>query len=65
MITPEECSPLEWIPIVAASDKTIPISINTVVALNTILGLSIPSDQVPYIATQAELVRQAILLGHG
>lgn len=64
-ITPASTSDLAAIAIAAASDKTIPISINTVVALNTILGLSIPSDQVPYIATQAELVRQAILLGHG
>jgi hypothetical protein len=64
-ITPASNSDLAAIAIASASDKTIPVSINTVVALNTILGLNIPADQVPYIASQAELVRQAILLGHG
>lgn len=64
-ITPYSNSDLAAIAIGSASDKTIPISINTVVALNTILGLNIPADQIPYVATQAELVRQAIVSGHG
>ncbi len=64
-VTPYSNSDLAAIAIGSASDKTIPISINTGVALNTILGLWIPADQVPYIATQAELVRQAIVVGHG
>ncbi len=64
-VTPYSNSDLAAIAIGSASDKTVPITINTVVALNTILGLNIPADQIPYIATQAELIRQAIVSGHG
>jgi hypothetical protein len=50
----------------AASDKTIPISGDTVSALNTILGITTlsPTDQAA-LATKAEIVRSAIQIGHG
>jgi hypothetical protein len=50
----------------SASDKTIPISEDTVVALNRILGLVelSPDDRVT-LATNADMVREAILIGHG
>ncbi len=50
----------------SASDKTIPISEDTVTALNRILGLiELSSDDRNILATKAETVRQAILIGHG
>ena len=50
----------------SASDKTIPISEETVIALNRILGLveMNPEDRA-VLASKAETVRQAILTGHG
>lgn len=50
----------------SASDKTIPISEDTVVALNRILGLvELSPDDRMTLASKAESVRQAILIGHG
>ncbi len=50
----------------SASDKTIPISENTVIALNRILGLvELGSEDRSTLATKAETVREAILEGHG
>lgn len=50
----------------SASDKTIPITADTVTAINTILGLpSLTPEQTADIAVKAEDVRLAILSGHG
>lgn len=50
----------------SASDKTIPISENTVIALNRILGLvELSAEDRNILATKAETVRQSILIGHG
>ncbi len=50
----------------SASDKTIPISEDTVIALNRILGLvELGSEDRSTLATKAETVRAAILSGHG
>lgn len=50
----------------SASDKTIPISEDTVVALNRILGLvDLSAEDRTALASKAEAVRSAILTGHG
>lgn len=50
----------------SASDKTIPISEDTVIALNRILGLvELSPEDRNTLATKAETVREAILAGHG
>jgi hypothetical protein len=50
----------------SAADKTIPITEDTVVAVNRILGLVDVGDQErATLATKAEMVRTAILTGHG
>ncbi len=50
----------------SASDKTIPISEDTVIALNRILGLvELDAAERSTLATKAETVRAAILVGHG
>jgi hypothetical protein len=50
----------------SAADKTIPISQDTVVAVNRILGLvDLDEQQRAVLATKAETVRAAILVGHG
>lgn len=50
----------------SASDKTIPISEDTVTALNRILDLvELSSEERSTLATKAETVREAILVGHG
>ena len=48
-----------------ASDKTIPISSDTVVAVTTILGDPITGDDAASLATAAEAVRIAVVAGHG
>ena len=49
----------------SASDKTIPISTDTVLAVNTILGLpTLTSAELSDIAVKAEAVRSAINTGH-
>jgi hypothetical protein len=50
----------------SASDKTLPISEDTVTALNRILGLvELDSEDRSALAIKAETVREAILIGHG
>lgn len=50
----------------SASDKTVPISEDTVIAINRILGLVDLDDQDRItLAGKAETVRSAILIGHG
>jgi hypothetical protein len=48
-----------------ASDKTIPISSDTVVAVTTILGEPVTGDDAASLATAAEAVRIAVVAGHG
>jgi len=48
-----------------ASDKTVPITIETVEAVTTILGYDLTDAQIELLAANAELVRQAVLTGHG
>jgi len=49
----------------SAADKTIPITTDTVTAVNTILGITMSDADVAAIAEGAEAIRQAILEGHG
>ena len=49
----------------AASDKTVPISTNTVTAITTILGTPITLEAAEDLARRAESIRIAILAGHG
>lgn len=49
----------------AASDKTVPISTNTVIAVTTILGAPITGTAAEDLAALAEAIRVAILAGHG
>lgn len=49
----------------AASDKTIPISVDTVIAVTTILGTPVTGSEAAELAALAEAVRVAILAGHG
>ncbi len=48
-----------------ASDKTVAISTDTVIAVTTILGTPLTEESAESIATAAEAVRVAILAGHG
>ena len=48
-----------------ASDKTVPISSETVIAVTTILGDPIVGSEADALAADAEAVRIAILAGHG
>lgn len=48
-----------------ASDKTIPISVNTVIAITTILGTPVSGAAASKLAKEAEAIRIAILAGHG
>lgn len=56
---------LEAIFLGAASDKTVPITTDTVFAVTTILGYDLTLTQATSLATSAEAVRIAILAGHG
>jgi hypothetical protein len=49
----------------AASDKTVPISTDTVIAVTTILGTPISLEAAAELAERAEDIRVAILAGHG
>lgn len=50
----------------SASDKTIPVTPDTVTALYTILGLpALTPEQTTTLATEADAVRSAINMGHG
>jgi hypothetical protein len=48
-----------------ASDKTVPISSGTVIAITTILGDPIIGDDAAALAADAEAIRIAVLAGHG
>ena len=48
-----------------ASDKTITVSTDTVIALTTILGAPMTEAEAAALATDAEAVRVAVLAGHG
>lgn len=48
-----------------ASDKTVPISTDTAIAITTILGTPISLEAAEDLAEQAESIRIAILAGHG
>ena len=48
-----------------ASDKTVPISSDTVVAVSTILGSPITDAAADALAADAEAIRIAVLAGHG
>ena len=65
-VTPATSDDLYAIFLGSASDKTIPISADTVTAVNTILGLPpLTPEATADIAAKAEAVRLAILSGHG
>jgi hypothetical protein len=65
-LTPSSQLDLAAIFLGSASDKTMPISENTVIALNRILGLvELSPEERNILATKAETVRQSILIGHG
>ena len=49
----------------AASDKTVPISVDTVIAVTTILGTPVTGAAAAQLAAEAEAIRIAILAGHG
>lgn len=48
-----------------ASDKTLPISADTVTAVTTILGAPVSPAQAAALAADAEAIRVAVLAGHG
>jgi hypothetical protein len=49
-----------------AADKTVPITVDTVNAINTIMGLTLPSSvTAEQLAVSADAVRAAILEAHG
>lgn len=64
-VTPASSTDLAAIFIGTASDKTLPISEATVIALATIIGVKPTDAQIAAIAAQAEDVRIAIAEAHG
>lgn len=48
-----------------ASDKTVEISRETVIAVATILGYTLDPSMVTQLAQDAEAIREAVLIGHG
>lgn len=65
-VTPKTVIDLAAIFLGSASDKTIPVTRDTVIAVDTILGLPQLTDaQIDLLAAKAEIVRQAILDAHG
>ena len=48
-----------------ASDKTVPISTDTVIAVTTILGVPMSAADAAALAADAEAIRIAVLAGHG
>lgn len=65
-VTPASSLDLAAIFLGSASDKTIPVTTDTVVAVTTIMQLPALTDaQVASLAAKAEAVRLAILAGHG
>lgn len=64
-VTPATTTDLSAIFLGAASDKTMPISVDTVQALDTIMGLPALTDaEASALAAKAETVRQGIQTGH-
>ena len=64
-VQPASVADLAAILLGSASDKTIPVSEDTVTAINTILGLEMTPAEVSSVADKAEDVRSAIATGHG
>lgn len=56
---------LEAVFLGVASDKTVPITANTVVAVTTILGKPVTGADAEKLAAEAEAIRIAVLAGHG
>lgn len=56
---------LEAVFLGVASDKTVPITTDTVIAVSKILGTPITGDAAAALAVDAEAVRVAVLAGHG
>jgi hypothetical protein len=48
-----------------ASDKSVPITADTALAVSTILGQPLSRDEAAALAEDAERIRQAIVQGHG
>ena len=66
-VTPASVVDLAAILLGSASDKNIPVSDNTVIAVNTILGVGsgLSNAQISELAQKADEVRAAIQTGHG
>lgn len=64
-IDPVSTTDLASIFLGVASDKAVPISADTVTALNVIMDLGLDSTEIQDIATKAEEVREGVLEGHG
>ena len=63
-VTPASVNDLAAILLGSASDKTVSITTDTVVALNTIMDLSMSEADIAIVAEKAEVVRDAINTGH-
>jgi len=64
-VTPASTDDLAAIFLGVASDKTVPVTEDTVIAVTKILGLTLTDAQVTDIAEKAEIVRQAVAEAHG
>lgn len=64
-VTPASVLDLAAIFLGSASDKTVPVSDDTVKAMNIILGIEMTPADEAIVADKAELVRDAINTGHG
>jgi hypothetical protein len=64
-VTPASTTDLAAIFLGVASDKTLPITTDTVIALNVIMDLGLDATQAAELAAMAEAVRQAVQIGHG
>lgn len=65
-VTPASTDDLAAIFLGSAADKELPVTADTVVAVYTLLGLTVPTtEQATSIAESADYVRLAILTGHG
>ncbi|MCP5373475.1 MAG: hypothetical protein H6907_17235 [Hyphomicrobiales bacterium] len=64
-VTPASTLDLAAILLGSASDKTVAVTTDTVIAINTIFGLTMSEADVAAVADMAEDVRAAINTGHG
>ena len=64
-INPASTTDLAAIFLGVASDKTVPISTDTVIAINVIMDLGLNSGEIETLADKAEDVREGVLEGHG